>query len=85
MDTVDANLALGHEADERDWNDAVEIINNLGLKSVTLLTNNPLKSDALTSAGISVMRTGVETKVNPANRDYLLTKQNRMSHTLEIK
>ena len=85
MDTVDANLALGHEADERDWNDAVEIINNLGLKSVTLLTNNPLKSDALTSAGIAVMRTGVETKVNPANRDYLLTKQNRMSHTLEIK
>jgi len=85
MDTVDANLALGHEADERDWNDAVEIIKNLGLESVTLLTNNPLKSDALASAGISVKRTGVETKVNPTNRDYLLTKQNRMSHTLEIK
>jgi 3,4-dihydroxy 2-butanone 4-phosphate synthase/GTP cyclohydrolase II len=85
MDTVDANLALGHEADERDWNDAVEIIKNLGLKSVTLLTNNPLKSDALTNAGIAVMRAGVETKVNPSNRNYLLTKQNRMSHTLEIK
>jgi len=85
MDTVDANLALGHEADERDWNDSVEIIANLGLTSLTLLTNNPLKSDALSAAGFGVVTQVMKSQVNESNREYLLTKQNRMSHTLEIK
>jgi 3,4-dihydroxy 2-butanone 4-phosphate synthase/GTP cyclohydrolase II len=85
MDTVDANLALGHEADERDWNDSVEIIANLGLTSLMLLTNNPLKSDALSAAGFEVVSQVMKSQVNESNRDYLLTKQNRMSHTLEIK
>ncbi len=85
MDTVDANLALGHEADERDWNDAVEIIQKLGVNDVVLLTNNPVKSDALTSAGINVVTRDIITDSNSENREYLLTKKNRMSHTLEIK
>lgn len=85
MDTVDANIALGHDADERDWNDAIEIIRNLGLESVTLLTNNPEKSEALSSAGIAVKIQGLSTDINQANRDYLLTKRDRMSHRLDIK
>jgi 3,4-dihydroxy 2-butanone 4-phosphate synthase / GTP cyclohydrolase II len=85
MDTIDANLALGHEADERDWNDSVEIIQNLELESVTLLTNNPAKSHALRAAGIAVNIEFLQTDVNASNRSYLLTKRNRMSHTLEIK
>ena len=85
MDTVDANIALGHAADERDWNDAVEIIKNLKLNAITLLTNNPLKGDALTSAGINVTLQSILTEVKDENREYLRTKRNRMSHTLEIK
>jgi 3,4-dihydroxy 2-butanone 4-phosphate synthase/GTP cyclohydrolase II len=85
MDTVDANIALGHEADERDWNDSVEIIKNLGLTSLTLLSNNPVKSDALKKSGINVELAHLETQSHPSNRDYLLTKKNRMSHALEIK
>ena len=85
MDTVDANIALGHAADERDWNDAVEIIKNLKLNAITLLTNNPLKGDALTSAGIKVTLQSILTEVKDENREYLRTKRNRMSHTLEIK
>jgi GTP cyclohydrolase II len=84
MDTVDANIALGHEADERDWSDATEIIKNLGLQSVTLLTNNPVKAQSLTSVGINVNVASLQTDVHSENKSYLLTKQERMSHTLEI-
>ena len=84
MDTVDANLALGHDVDERDWNDAIEIIANLGITEVGLLTNNPQKSDALRAAGIPVKIVDLKTQVQPENRDYLLTKKNRLSHTLTI-
>jgi 3,4-dihydroxy 2-butanone 4-phosphate synthase/GTP cyclohydrolase II len=84
MDTVDANIALGHEADERDWSDATEIIKNLGLQSVTLMTNNPVKAQSLTSVGINVNVAPLQTDVHSENKSYLLTKQERMSHTLEI-
>jgi 3,4-dihydroxy 2-butanone 4-phosphate synthase/GTP cyclohydrolase II len=84
MDTVDANIALGHEADERDWSDATEILKNLGLQSVTLMTNNPVKAQSLTSVGINVTVAPLQTDVHSANKSYLLTKQERMSHTLEI-
>ena len=84
MDTVDANLALGHDVDERDWNDAIEIIANLGITEVGLLTNNPQKTEALRAAGISVQIVDLQTHVQPENRDYLLTKKNRLSHTLTI-
>jgi 3,4-dihydroxy 2-butanone 4-phosphate synthase/GTP cyclohydrolase II len=85
MDTVDANIALGHEADERDWNDSIEIIKNLNISSLTLLSNNPIKSDALRGSGLTVNLQLIETPSTKSNRDYLLTKKNRMSHTLEIK
>jgi GTP cyclohydrolase II len=84
MDTVDANLALGHGVDERDWNDAIEIIENLGITHVTLLSNNPDKSDSLLAAGIDVRIIELGTQVHPENREYLLTKKNRMSHTLKV-
>jgi 3,4-dihydroxy 2-butanone 4-phosphate synthase/GTP cyclohydrolase II len=84
MDTVDANLALGHQIDERDWNDAIEILKNLGLQSVSLLSHNPLKAEALRSVGIEVNLVDLDTLVQPENREYLLTKKNRLSHTLTI-
>ncbi len=84
LDTVDANIALGHGVDEREWSDAIEIIKNLRLEEVTLLTNNPFKSEALESAGILVAVQEIRTEVHEENREYLLTKRNRMSHSLEI-
>ena len=54
MDTIDANLHLGHEIDARDWSDAIAIVRALGLKELTLLTNNPNKVQALRNAGVEV-------------------------------
>ena len=84
MDTVDANLHLGHRADERLWTDALEILDNLGVNRVRLLSNNPLKTDALVAHGIKVLNVPLSGAVTPANRDYLLTKKNRMQHALEL-
>jgi len=85
-DTVDANLLLGHRADERDYSLAVRILEDLGVKSVLLMTNNPTKIGALEYAGIRVKaRVPLEGTVNPDNESYLLTKAQRMDHLLQIK
>mgnify|MGYP001829243170 FL=1 len=84
-DTVDANLALGHQADERDYSIAAGILDDLGIKSMQLMTNNPLKIEALRGAGIPVnKRVPLETNVNLENADYLLTKAKRMQHLLNL-
>ena len=82
LDTVDANLALGHEVDERDFLDAVEIIKELEIHEVELLTNNPEKQAALISAGIKVKEHPLPTIPNKYNRDYLKTKRDRLGHVL---
>jgi 3,4-dihydroxy 2-butanone 4-phosphate synthase/GTP cyclohydrolase II len=80
-DTVDANLALGHPADARDYSDAAEILQHLGATSVRLLTNNPTKTDALTACGIHVTaREPIVIEPTAANAGYLLTKRERMGH-----
>jgi len=84
MDTVDANLHLGHRANERLWTDALEILDNLGVNRVRLLSNNPLKTDALVAHGIKVLNVPLSGAVTPANRNYLLTKKNRLQHALEL-
>ena len=85
-DTVDANLMLGHQADERDYTVAVRILENLGVKSVRLITNNPIKIRALESAGIKVNdRVELDDFANPENSRYLLTKAERMDHLLPLK
>ena len=83
-DTVDANTQLGHKADERDWNDALDILKNLGITSLRLLSNNPVKTSALVEGGVIVTNVALAGRVTEANRDYLLTKKNRMQHNLEI-
>ena len=80
LDTIDANLALGHEIDERDFGDAVEILNKLGLVSVTLLTNNPMKAQALSDAAIVTKVRDLATSPNPFNLKYLETKRRRLGH-----
>ena len=82
-DTVDANLALGHPADARDYTDAAGILRHLGVTSLRLLTNNPAKTDALERHGIEVtMRVPIMTEPTRANAAYLDTKRERMGHGL---
>lgn len=80
MDTVDANLALGHPADLRDFKDAASVLVHLGVNQVTLLTNNPRKADALDLAGIRVEIETTNVGSNPFNEMYLATKRERFEH-----
>ena len=80
-DTLDANLMLGHPADARDYAIAANILADLGVEQVNLLTNNPEKVDQLTKHGIKVAsRTPLIVGVGARNRDYLATKGERMGH-----
>jgi GTP cyclohydrolase II len=84
-DTVDANLLLGHQADERDYTVAVRILEELDVKSVRLITNNPGKISALEEAGIKVNdRVELDDFANPENSRYLQTKARRMNHLLPL-
>lgn len=82
LDTVDANLALGHEIDERDFHDAVEVLRALTINSVTLMTNNPEKVRTLDSEGIATTVRNLASASNPYNAAYLQTKQERMGHQI---
>jgi GTP cyclohydrolase II len=84
-DTVEANLLLGHQADERDYTVAAEILQDLGVQSIRLLTNNPVKITHLQELGVQVTeRIPLEPTVNADNYHYLFTKAQRMNHLLDI-
>lgn len=84
-DTVEANLALGHQADERDYTVAARMLADLGVRSIRLLTNNPSKIERLSELGVVVKeRVPVESTVNADNAFYLLTKVQRMDHLLDL-
>ena len=84
-DTVDANIILGHQADERDYTIAARILEDLGVKSVSLITNNPAKIEHLRKLGIRVKeRVKIEAGVYADNFNYLLTKVQRMNHLLNL-
>ena len=84
-DTVDANLKLGHQADERDYTIAGHILLDLGVKSICLLTNNPHKIKHLVEMGILVdERVPLVSTVNEDNAAYLTTKALRMGHLINI-
>jgi GTP cyclohydrolase II len=85
LDTVDANLQLGHLADERVYDIAASILTELGILSVSLITNNPQKIDQLQKLGIPVtQRIAIEPTINADNLDYLKTKAERMEHILSV-
>lgn len=84
-DTVDANLALGHQADEREYGIAARILDDLDIRSVRLLTNNPLKIEQLCAYGIDIVaRESLPVTVTPENAAYLHTKAERMNHLLHL-
>ncbi|MFA5607829.1 MAG: GTP cyclohydrolase II [Leucobacter sp.] len=83
LDTLDANLQLGFPADSRDYTAAAEILDELGIERVRLLTNNPDKVTQLEAQGIVVTeRVPLITGVNEQNVSYLTTKRDRMGHEL---
>ena len=84
-DTVEANLMLGHQADEREYDIAAAIIQDLGIRSIRLLTNNPAKVESLTALGVNVVqRVPIQAPVYPENAFYLSTKAQRMRHQLDL-
>lgn len=85
MDTVDANLALGFQADMRDYGVGIQILKDLGLRRIRLLTNNPKKTNAFiyNSFDLEVVdQTPIVPPENPHNKRYLATKRDRMGHLL---
>jgi len=82
LDTVDANLALGHEIDERKWHDAVELLQMLKLKKIRLLTNNPAKVAALEESGIEVNIIPLIVGQGELNARYLASKRDRLGHII---
>jgi len=84
LDTVEANEKLGFEADLRDYVLGSQILKDLGVKSVKLMTNNPKKIEGLKSYGIDVVqRENIEITPNEENKRYLKTKKDKLDHMLE--
>ncbi len=85
MDTVDANLCLGFKADERDYGVGAEILRQIGVHKMRLITNNPVKRIGLESYGLEIIENvGCEIEPNSHNTRYLHTKAERMGHTLHF-
>ncbi|WP_426241608.1 GTP cyclohydrolase II [Nocardioides sp. LHG3406-4] len=85
LDTYEANLALGHGADERDYTAAAQMLDALGVHRLQLLSNNPDKAAQLVAAGLTVAaRVPTAVHVSPANAGYLATKAGRGAHTLDV-
>lgn len=83
MDTVDANLHLGHKADERDYGVGANILHSLGVQKMKLMTNNPVKRIGLEGYGLEVTENvPLEIEPNEYNRFYMHTKKEKMGHTL---
>jgi len=83
LDTVDANLHLGHKADERDYGVGANILRSLGIHDMRLMSNNPMKRIGLEGYGLKIVeRVPLEIEPNDYNRFYMHTKKTRMGHLL---
>lgn len=83
QDTVEANLSLGFEADLRQYECCVDILKELGLRRVRLMSNNPDKIEALQRAGFEVERVAIEIEPHERTLEYLKTKKDKLGHLLE--
>ena len=85
MDTVEANIELGFKADQRNYGIGAQILADLGVRNMRLMTNNPKKLSGLESYGLTITeQLPITTKPNPHNRRYLQTKQKKLGHLLKI-
>ncbi len=86
LDTVDANIHLGYDPDERDYGVGAQILREIGVTSMRLMSNNPVKRVGLEAYGLEIVENvPIEIEPTPYNEQYLLTKKNRMGHTLHLK
>ena len=86
MDTVEANLALGFKADLREYGTGAEILADLGVKKMILMTNNPLKIKGLDGFGLEIVgREPIEMTCNEKNEFYMYTKYKKMGHLLHVR
>ena len=84
LDTVDANLHLGHKADNRDFHQAAWILKDQGFKSVRILTNNPEKTDYLKQHNLEIIPEKFELHISKENYNYLKTKKIKLGHNIDI-
>lgn len=83
LDTVDANLQLGFDMDNRDYGIGAQILHDLGISKIRLITNNPKKRVGLMGYGLEIVENiPIEISPNPHNEKYLLTKRDRLGHTI---
>jgi GTP cyclohydrolase II len=83
LDTYQANVALGHDEDERDYTVAAQMLQALGVRRIALLSNNPDKADQLARLGVAVTETvPTDVHLSPANAEYLAAKVRHAAHTL---
>ena len=86
LDTVEANLQLGFNMDERDYGVGAQILRDLGISKMKLMTNNPTKRAGLTGYGLEVAdRVPIEINSNMHNAEYLKTKRDKMGHSISLK
>ena len=84
LDTVDANLHLGHESDEREYGVGAQILRDINVSKIRLITKNPVKRAALEGYGLEIVENvPIEIQPNPYNEAYMRTKKERMGHTLK--
>ena len=84
LDTVEANIELGFKGDERDYGIGAQILRDLGVKKIKLLSNNPKKRTGLMGYGLEIVdNIPLEIESNKYNVNYLSTKKEKMGHTLK--
>ncbi|MCF0158048.1 MAG: GTP cyclohydrolase II, partial [Veillonella sp.] len=84
-DTVDANVHLGYDPDQRDYGVGAQILRSLGVTKIRLITNNPIKRVGLEAYGLEIVENGpMEIQPNENNERYLRTKKERMDHSLRM-
>ncbi|MEO9258418.1 MAG: GTP cyclohydrolase II, partial [Crocinitomicaceae bacterium] len=86
LDTVEANIKLGFKMDQRDYGIGAQILRDLGVRKMKLMSNNPKKRTGLTAYGIEIIENiALEIPSNKHNEAYLKTKRDKMGHTLHLK
>lgn len=83
LDTVEANIKLGFQGDQRDYGVGAQILHDLGVSKIKLITNNPTKRVGLMGYGLEIVENiPIEVKPNPHNQKYLETKRDKMGHSI---